>query len=356
MKKTVAVALSGGLDSAVAATLLKKGCHNVIGIHFLTGFASPRKRSESTSNRPGSLSSVEKAAECIGIPLNVIDCSRSFRKEVIEYFIHTYRRGQTPNPCVVCNERIKFGLVLEHAKTLGATALATGHYARLDKSSTGRPFLLKGIDPVKDQSYFLARLTELQLGQAIFPLGMYTKQEVREMARDWKYTSFAQEESQELCFVHHPSYRDFLSDVIAFPKRSGPVVNTRGDVLGQHHGLHAYTIGQRRGLGIPGPEPYYVLRLNSSKNTLVIGTKDELTCTACLVTDVNWIGTDPPREPLTVKTRIRYRHQEVDALVEPLDPHKVHVSFSTPQQAVTPGQAAVFYQGNRIIGGGWIAR
>jgi len=173
MKKTVAVALSGGLDSAVAATLLKEDCHKVIGIHFLTGFELPCKKPESTSDPSVCLSSAEMAAECIGIPLKVIDCSQSFRKEVIEYFIHTYRRGQTPNPCVVCNERIKFGVILEKAKILGAAALATGHYARIDKSSTGRPCLLKGVDPVKDQSYFLARLTEKQLAQAIFPLGMY---------------------------------------------------------------------------------------------------------------------------------------------------------------------------------------
>jgi len=354
MKKTVAVALSGGLDSAVAATLLREDRHDVIGIHFLTGFEPPGKKPDSTSNGPGCLSAVEKAAECIGIPLKVIDCSLSFSKAVVEYFVDSYRRGKTPNPCVVCNQRIKFGLVLEHAKALGASALATGHYARLDKSSEGRPCLLKGADPVKDQSYFLARLTEQQLDRAIFPLGTYTKRRVRQIARRLGYTSFAQEESQELCFVHHPSYRDFLTDLGVFPKKPGPVVNIKGDLLGQHQGLYAYTIGQRRGIGIPGPEPYYVLRLNSAKNTLVIGTRAELASIECIVTHVNWIGTDPPQTPLAVKTRIRYRHKEVDTIVTPLGPDEVRVSFLTPQRAVTPGQAAVFYQGNRILGGGWI--
>jgi tRNA-specific 2-thiouridylase len=347
--------MSGGLDSTLAATLLKKDCHDVIGIHFLTGFAPPGAPPESTPNSPVCLSSAEMAAQRIGIPLEVIDCSQSFRKEVIDYFIQSYRRGQTPNPCVVCNERIKFGVILDHAKRLGASALATGHYAKRDTLSTGRPCLLKGTDPVKDQSYFLARLTEKQLSQAIFPLAGFTKQQVRDMARHGGYTAFSQEESQELCFVHHPSYRDFLSDVAPFHQRPGPIVNTRGDVLGQHRGLFAYTIGQRRGLGIPGPEPYYVLRLDNAKNTLVIGTKDELTCARCIVTHINWIGMDPPAAPMVVRIRIRYRHQEVDAMIDPLGPREVRVSFSTPQEAVTPGQAAVFYHGNRILGGGWIA-
>jgi tRNA-specific 2-thiouridylase len=354
MKKTVVVALSGGLDSAVTATLLKED-YDVVGLHFLTGFEPPCEEPDLPSPVPGPDSPVHRAAESIGIPLRVIDCSQDFRKEVVQYFINRYRSGKTPNPCVVCNQRIKFGLVLEHAKTLGASALATGHYARVIKTSKGHPFLLKGVDPVKDQSYFLARLTEQQLDKALFPLGTFTKKQVKKMGRDWGYTSFVQKESQELCFVRHPSYRDFLSDLGGFATRPGPIVNTRGDVLGRHEGLHAYTIGQRRGIGIPGPDPYYVLRLDTPKNTLVIGTKEELATAECIVSHVNWISIDPPKTPLYAKTRIRYRHKEVVSVLTPVGPHEVRVSFATPQHAVTPGQAAVFYQGNRVIGGGWIS-
>jgi tRNA-specific 2-thiouridylase len=355
MKKPVVVALSGGLDSAVTATLLKED-YDVIGLHFLTGFETPCEGSNLPSHVLGSDSPVHKAAETIGVPLKVIDCSQDFRKEVVQYFIKSYRTGKTPNPCVVCNQRIKFGLVLEYAKSLGAFALATGHYARVSRTSKHHPVLLKGVDPIKDQSYFLARLTEQQLNQAIFPLGTYTKKQVKKMGQDWGYTSFVQKESQELCFVRHPSYRDFLTDLEKSATIPGPIVNTRGDVLGSHEGLYAYTIGQRRGMGIPGPEPYYVLRLDSTKNALVIGTKEELATDKCLVTQINWISMAPPQAPLYAKTRIRYRHKEVASILTPLGPHEVRVVFETPQHAVTPGQAAVFYQGDRVIGGGWISR
>ena len=346
MKKPVVVALSGGLDSAVTATLLKED-YDVIGLHFLTGFEP--------SHAPDSDAPVHKAADSIGIPLKVVDCSQGFRKEIVQYFINSYKAGKTPNPCVVCNHRIKFGLVLEHAKSLGASALATGHYARVDKTGS-HPFLLKGVDPIKDQSYFLARLTEKQLNQALFPLGVYTKKQVRKMGTEWGYTSFVQKESQELCFVRHSSYKDFLSHMGMPAITPGPIVNTRGDVVGRHEGLYAYTIGQRRGMGIPGPEPYYVLRLDSPNNTLVIGTKEELATDKCMVSQINWISIDPPQAPMRAKTRIRYRHKEADSILTPVGPHQVEVVFETPQDAVTPGQAAVFYQGDRVIGGGWITR
>ena len=354
MKKTVAVALSGGLDSAVTATLLKED-YDVIGLHFLTGFEFPREEPNRPSPGIAVDSPVRRAAEAIGIPLKVIDCSQDFKKKVVQYFINGYQSGQTPNPCVVCNQRIKFGPVLQQAKALGAFALATGHYARIDRTSKGHPFLLKGVDPIKDQSYFLARLTAQKLDQALFPLGTYTKKQVKKMGQEWGYTSFVQKESQELCFVRHPHYKDFFSDLGKSATNPGPIVNTKGDVLGRHEGLHGFTIGQRRGMGIPGPEPYYVLRLDSPKNTLVIGTKEELATTECMVSQVNWIGMDPPKNPLYANTRIRYRHREVASILTPVSPDEVRVFFATPQYAVTPGQAAVFYQGNRVIGGGWIS-
>ncbi|NVM22448.1 MAG: tRNA 2-thiouridine(34) synthase MnmA [Desulfobacterales bacterium] len=355
MKRTVAVALSGGIDSAVAAALLKKEDYRLIGLYFQTGYEfSP---GGSTASRPFSRVNPWplRAAEQIGIPLEVIDCSKAFEMEVVRYFIDTYRSGQTPNPCMVCNQRIKFGLMLERAKALGASALATGHYARIRQEANGQYRLLKGVDMAKDQSYFLARLSRKQLSRVMLPLGAYTKKQVREMAEAWGFTAFAEGESQELCFIRQPSYKDFLCSLAGFTRKPGPIVNTRGEILGQHRGLHAYTVGQRRGIGIPGAEPFYVIRLDSEQNRLVIGAKSELAACQCTVTDINWIGTEPPDRPISVQTRIRYRHREAESVLTPLGPDRAVVRFCEDQYAITPGQAAVFYQGERVLGGGWIA-
>jgi tRNA-specific 2-thiouridylase len=355
MKKTVAVALSGGLDSAIAAALLKEENYQVFGLHFQTGYEFPPGDSTAPSLTSGFHTWAHRVAEQIGIQLEVIDCSHPFEREVVRYFVDTYRSGHTPNPCVVCNQRIKFGFILEQAKALGASALVTGHYARIGRQANGQFCLLKGVDPSKDQSYFLSRLTQEQLSQAMFPLGSYTKRHVRDLARARGFTSFAKDESQELCFVRHSSYKDFLSDQEGFVCKPGVIVNTRGDILRHHQGLHAYTIGQRKGIGIPGPEPYYVLHLDNEKNRLVIGSKSELAATECMTTRINWIGIEPPDKSISVQTRIRYRHKEADSILTPLGPDTVRVCFSKPQYAITPGQAAVFYQDERVLGGGWIA-
>lgn len=355
MKKNVAVALSGGLDSAVAAALLKKENYSVTGIHFRTGY----ELLPGNSTLAGSLSRVNSraqgAAEQIGIPIEVIDCSEAFEREVVRYFADTYLSAQTPNPCMVCNQRIKFGLVLETAKALGASTLATGHYARIRQEANGRFCLLKGLDQDKDQSYFLALLSQQQLSQAMFPLGTYTKKEVRKMAKGLGLTSCTEGESQELCFVRHPSYKDFLSGLEEFHGKPGQIVNTRGEILGRHKGLHAYTVGQRRGISIPGPIPYYVIRLDKEQNRLVIGYKSELAAGECVVTHINWIKGEPPDKPISVRTRIRYRHQEAESILTPLDHYSATIRFSRAQYAITPGQAAVFYKGEQVLGGGWIA-
>jgi tRNA-specific 2-thiouridylase len=355
MKKTVAVALSGGLDSAVAAALLKRKNYRVIGLHFRTGYECTP--GEAIPSRPLSRvnSWAQRISDQIGIPLEVVDCSEAFEREVVRYFADTYRSGQTPNPCMVCNQRIKFGLVLERALALRASSLATGHYARMRQEANGHFSLLKGVDRAKDQSYFLAFLTRRQLSQAMFPLGSHTKKQVRQMAKAWGFTAFSDSESQELCFIRHPSYKDFLSSLAEFPCKAGPIVNTRGEILGHHQGLHAYTVGQRKGISIPGPAPYYVIRLDKEQNRLVIGYKSELAATECMVTHINWIETEPPDKPVSVQTRIRYRHQEAESILTPLDRYTAKVRFSEAQYAITPGQAAVFYQGERVIGGGWIA-
>ncbi len=355
MKKIVAVALSGGLDSAVAAALLKRQDYRVIGLHFQTGYEISSSHPTPPVPLPRTYARAQRAAEQVGIPLEVIDCSRVFEREVVRYFIDTYRSGQTPNPCVVCNQRIKFSFVLEHAKALGASALATGHYARKRCEADGRFSLLRGVDGSKDQSYFLARLSQEQLSQAMFPLGTCRKKRIRAIAKRWRFSASMEGESQELCFVGHPSYKDFLSDPGGLPCEPGAIVNTSGDVLGRHQGLHAFTVGQRRGISIPGPEPYYVIRLDNKHNRLVIGAKSELAAIECIVTHINWIGMRPPENSISAKTRIRYRHHEADSMVTPLGHDTARVRFTRVQYAITPGQAAVFYQDERVLGGGWIA-
>jgi tRNA-specific 2-thiouridylase len=354
MEKTVAVALSGGLDSAVAAALLKKEDYRVLGFHFRTGYE--RVSGDPIPSRPVSAldSWVHRVSQQIGIPLEVVDCSEAFEKEVVRYFVHAYRSGQTPNPCVVCNQRIKFGFLLEKIRALGASTLATGHYARIHRQVDGQCYLMKGVDEVKDQSYFLSRLTQEQLSHAMFPLGIYTKKQVKEMALTLGLKSLREKESQELCFVQHSRYEDFLLDHAESPGRPGPIVNTKGDILGHHEGLHAYTVGQRKGIGIPGPVPYYVIHLDQEKNRLIIGPKSELEAKECTVTDVNWIGAESPDKTISARTRIRYRHREAESVLRPLDPRTVLVRFSQAQYAITPGQAAVFYQGERVLGSGWI--
>ncbi len=355
MKKTVAVALSGGLDSAVAAALLKKKNYRVIGLHFRTGYEfAPNILAPS---RPLSRvdSWAQRVSKQIGISLEVLDASQAFEREVVRYFVDGYRSGHTPNPCIVCNQRIKFGLILERARALGASTLATGHYARICQEANGRFSLLKGVDRAKDQSYFLARLTQQQLSQTMFPLGSHTKNQVQKMARAWGLTWCLARESQELCFVRHQSYKEFLSKSAGFPREPGPIINTKGQTIGHHQGLHAYTIGQRKGIGIPGPTPYYVIRIDKEQNRLVIGSKFELTATECTVIQINWIQTEPPDKPISVQTRIRYRHREAESILTPLDRYTAKVRFSKAQYAITPGQAAVFYEGERVLGSGWIA-
>jgi tRNA-specific 2-thiouridylase len=356
MKKTVAVALSGGLDSAIAASLLKRQGYLVIGIHFQTGYEASGDGPHPHSPKLSPSARVKRIAEKIGIPLETVNCFQTFEKEVVRYFVDSYRTAQTPNPCMVCNKRIKFGLILERAKALGASLLATGHYARIGREGGGNLCLLKGVDRTKDQSYFLARLTQNQLSQALFPLGTYTKNQVRGMAKAQGLLFLEERESQELCFIRHQSYREFLSHMGGFESKPGAIVTAGGEVVGTHRGLHAYTVGQRRGIGIPGPEPYYVVRLDNEQNRLVVGPESELTEKGCLVARINWIGVAAPDGPLAVQTRIRYRHRAAGSVVTPLGKERARVAFSHPQCAVTPGQGAVFYQGERVLGGGWIVR
>ena len=351
MKPKIAVAISGGVDSLMAAYLLKQKRYSIQGIHFLTGF-EPAGSSWASSDR--SVHPIFGVGDQLGIPVELVDCRKEFQSRVVDYFVQTYGQGQTPNPCVVCNPRIKFGVILEHAKTAGAEYLATGHYARIKKEEGSICRLYRGADPQKDQSYFLARLSQQQLRHAFFPLGGMTKQEVKSLAEQKGFSPAADSESQDVCFIKADAYADFLESRPGFNSRPGPIVDQEGNVIGEHPGLHRFTVGQRRGINCPAADPYYVVRLDHGKNRLIVGSKADGLSEKCSVNHVNWIVNEPEM-PMRVHARVRYRHREVPALISRKDHSSVQVDFDEPELAVTPGQAAVFYDDDEILGGGFIA-
>lgn len=343
----VAVAVSGGVDSLVAAHLLIAAGHRVVGLHFLTGFEPKRPDSAEAVQR------IQAIGDQLDIPVHVVDLQKAFRRTVVDYFARAYQNGLTPNPCLVCNPSIKFGVLLSHAERLGATALATGHYAQIRKDAAGRPGLYRGVDRQKDQSYFLSRLAPDQLIRAIFPLGQMTKTTVRQIAKDRGLEPVTSDESQDVCFIRGTDYAGFLENHLERPPKSGPIVNTEGRVIGEHQGLHRYTVGQRRGISCPAEAPYYVVRIDTEANRLVVGFKDRLAVSSCRVADVNWIR-KPDLMPARVAVQLRYRHRPADATIALAGKTTVEVVFQTPQSAVTPGQGAVFYQNDEVLGGGWI--
>jgi tRNA-specific 2-thiouridylase len=350
MTSKIAVAVSGGVDSLVAAyLLLQEGC-SVEGIHFLTGFepAESGWRSSDTVSHP-----ISVIGEQLGIPVTLVDCRKEFQSNVVDYFVRTYARGETPNPCVVCNPRIKFGVILEKAKNAGAGLLATGHYARIEKTAGDVCRLYRGADAQKDQSYFLARLSQQQLQQAVFPLGGLTKSTVKALAREKGLSPAVKLESQDVCFIKADAYADFLESQPGFEARPGPIEDLDGNVIGEHQGLHRFTIGQRRGINCPAADPYYVVKVDLGGNRLIVGAKADVLSDHCLVKKVNWVVSEPAM-PKKVHVRIRYRHREVPASISRREQKAVWVDFETPQPAVTPGQAAVFYDGNEVLGGGFI--
>jgi tRNA-specific 2-thiouridylase len=345
MTDSIAIAISGGIDSLVAAYLLKQEGIKVFAIHFLTGY-----------EKPGALGLRSMEAHCqqLALPLEVIDLKTSFRSLVVDYFSNAYQSGETPNPCLVCNPLIKFGVLFKKARELGANKLATGHYARVVKEkSQGRYQLFKGLDSHKDQSYFLARLTQDQLARACFPLGQWTKRRVKALAEEKGLRPITNQESQDVCFIHGTSYAEFLIYSGRLNLKSGDIVDTAGRVVGRHSGLHQFTVGQRRGINCPASKAYYVVRIDMRNNRLVVGFRDELSTDRCRVRNINWV-TEIPREPMAVTTRIRYRHRAVASVVSPVGDDAAVVRFDLPQDAVTPGQGAVFYRGDEVIGGGWI--
>jgi tRNA-specific 2-thiouridylase len=345
MTETVAIAISGGVDSLVAAHLIGRQTNERFGLHFLTGYET---------DAAATVARIDALCRRLNLPLHTIDVSASFASTVVDYFAQAYESGQTPNPCLVCNAAIKFGVLMEAARQLGATRLATGHYARVQAGSSGRFRLRTGVDPVKDQSYFLCRLTQNQLAQAVFPLGTWTKAQVKSLATDRELQSVIRQESQDVCFIGDMTYAEFLLRQARCPIRPGDIVDTDGKTVGRHDGLQRYTIGQRRGINVPAAQAYYVVQIDARRNRLVVGRKGDVFARSCTVRDINWIAA-VPSEVLAVKVRIRYRHRPVPALVVPVGTDRAVVRFEQPQAAVTPGQGAVFYRGDEVVGGGWIA-
>ena len=351
MKPKTAVAISGGVDSMMTACLLKEQGHQVFGIHFITGFESD---SCFTQNREASdQHPVLAIGEQLDIPIDIVDIRGDFQEKVIDYFTRTYQRGQTPNPCMRCNPTVKFGIILSLARKRGAQKLATGHYAVIKKDQTGNYHLIKGLDSQKDQSYFLARLNGDQLARALFPLGMINKSQTIKMAAQRGLHPVTKGESQDVCFIKDSSYGGFLKTQKGFKPKPGLIEDMNGQIIGQHDGLHLFTIGQRRGINCPAAEPYYVVRLDTERNRLVVGGKSDLLVSEFTADDINWIG-GAPDGPVKLHVRVRYRSREVPATVTPGQGNTAVVHFDEPQAAVTPGQGAVFYRGDEVLGGGWI--
>jgi len=340
----IAIAVSGGIDSLVSAWLLKNQGHQLMALHFLTGYE--------TKSCILAQEELKRILLKLDIPLIIVDLHHVFQDNIVHYFVKSYLTSQTPNPCLMCNAQIKFGELLKHAKELGADKLATGHYARIHKDSAGY-HLLKGKDIQKDQSYFLSMLTQSQLHQAIFPLAHMTKNEVNLLASTHNLTPPVHKESQEICFIHHDNYKEFLIQNNYVISRPGPIKTTFGDIIGYHQGLHEFTIGQRKGINCPAAHPYYVISLNQKENTLIVGQKEELMANECNVENINWIQ-PAPTQSIECKVRVRYRSKEETATVVPEGNHRATVFFHKPQMAITPGQGAVFYFNQEIIGGGWI--
>ncbi|GAB4531494.1 MAG: tRNA 2-thiouridine(34) synthase MnmA [Anaerolineae bacterium] len=336
-----------------AALLLEEG-YEVIGIMLrLWAEAGPAANRCCT---PDAVADARRVADRLGIPFYVRDYKEIFKTTVVDYFTETYARGLTPNPCLICNRQIRFGRLLDEALALDAGYLATGHYARVRRTEDGQYHLLKGLDPAKDQSYVLHRLGQAQLAHALFPLGEYSKAEVRAMAQARKLPVFNRADSQDLCFLGNGDYREFLVRHAPGAVQPGPILDTAGRVLGEHRGLPFYTIGQRKGLGISAPQPLYVLDMEPARNALIVGTAGELGRYELTATDVSYVSGHPPAGPLAITAKIRYKAREMPATLTPLADEHAHVRFEAPVRDITPGQGVVFFQGGEVLGGGIICR
>jgi len=361
--KKIAVLLSGGVDSLVTAHILKNQGHSLFGIHFYTGYERPdhanslgetsHSINSNIRSRDAAVDTASRLRDQLDIPIEIFDVQKTFQSVVVDYFVHTYQEGRTPNPCMVCNPSIKFGACLSLAAQKGASHLATGHYACVKKDGKGTFHLLCGKDHKKEQSYFLARLNQRMLSKAVFPLGEFTKTETIALSQKLGLRPVAPKESQDICFINDCSYGEFLVQQPGFNSHKGLVEDIDGHVIGEHQGLHHYTIGQRRGINIPASEPYYVIRIDPEQNRLVVGFKQDAFSDTCHVEDIQWIY-EPPPGSISVMTRIRYRHEAAASHLTPLGEHAARIRFEAPQSAISPGQAAVFYDRDEVLGGGCI--
>ena len=365
---TIAVAMSGGVDSSTVAAMLRAEGHNVIGLTMQLWnqrrLAGHEGMPESVQGRCCSLDDVydaRRVAEHLGIPYYVVNHEERFEREVVRPFVQEYLSGRTPIPCSLCNNHLKFGQLLTVAQQIGAESVATGHYARVTHDDArGRWLLQRPADRSKDQTYFLFGLTQEQLARTLFPLGNMTKPQVRDLARKHGLALAEKPDSQEICFVPGGDYKRFIDAYLSdqgesLPDTAGELVTTGGEVIGEHSGIHNFTVGQRKGLGVATGSPLYVIQISGADKQVVVGAEENLYSRTLRARRINLIAVDDLREPMRVVVKIRHRHEPAAATIEKLGPDEILVTFDQPQRAITPGQAAVFYKGDVVVGGGWIA-
>jgi tRNA-specific 2-thiouridylase len=367
-QNTIAVAMSGGVDSSTVAAMLRAEGHNVVGLTMQLWnqrrLAGREGMPEAVTGRCCSLDDVydaRRVAETIGIPYYVVNHEDRFERDVVRPFVKEYLSGRTPIPCSLCNNHLKFDQLLTVARQIGADSVATGHYARVEFDHSNERWLLKRpTDRSKDQTYFLFGLTQEQLSRTLFPLGGMTKPEVRELARKYGLALAEKPDSQEICFVPGGDYKNFLDAYLAeqgelFPETAGELVTTDGRIIGEHSGIHNFTVGQRKGLGVATGSPLYVLQIKGDTRQVVVGDQANLYSRTMVTRKNNLISIEDLHQPMRVSVKIRHRHEASPATIEKTGDDEIRVTFDDPQRAITPGQAAVFYDGDVVVGGGWIS-